>query len=87
VPIAEGYDLVALEVRVSAVSQVVAAFLDRSGGVVAMNDTQIRPSAHMELARCTGKFLVNATIGLPASHCPTDVRVLNFGTAFGAHLD
>ena len=34
-PIAEGYDLVALEVLVSAVSQVVAAFLGRSGGAVA----------------------------------------------------
>src|SRR5271167_3447556 len=64
--VAEGHDLVALEMFVSAVTQVVAAFLRRRGGAIAVNDREIQPPVLVKLAHRAGKNPLDAAIGLPA---------------------
>ena len=55
VAIAEGHDLVSLEMLVAAVSQVIAAFLRRRGGTVTVDDGEIQSPVLMKLAHRAGK--------------------------------
>ena len=80
--IAEGYDLVALQMFVAAVSEVVAAFLRGRRGAIAMNDCQVKQAVVMKPAHRASKDGIHAAIGLPATKRSIDARVMNFWVTF-----
>ena len=87
VPVAEGHDLVALEMLVTAVAEIVAAFFRRRRCAIAMNDRQIEQLVIIKPAHRAGKDGIHATVGLPAPHQPVDTRVLDFWTTFCIPFD
>jgi hypothetical protein len=76
--IAEGDDLAALQMLVSAVAEVVSAFFCRRRRAVAVDDLQIQQLILMEPAYRARKDPLDAAIGLPAPHHPVDARVVDF---------
>jgi hypothetical protein len=56
----------------SAVPQVVAALLRRSGRAVAMNDRELEQPVLVKLAHRAAENPVDAVIGLPPPQCPID---------------
>ena len=76
--IAEGDDLAALEMLVSAIPEIVATFLRRSRRAVAVDDGRVEELVLMKLMYRARKDPVDAAIGLPAPHHPVDTRVVDF---------
>jgi hypothetical protein len=85
--IAEGNDLVAFQVLMAAVPQIVASLLRCRGRAVAVNDREVEQLALMKLAHRAGKYLVDKAVGLPAPHRPIDPRVVDFWETFGIPFD
>ena len=73
--IAEGNHLVALEVLVSAASQVVAALLRGSGRAVAVNDREVEQPVLVKLAHRAGKYLVDKVV---VQFCCVGLLLLSF---------
>ena len=80
--IAQGHHLVALEMFVAAVTEVIAAFLCRRRRAIAVNDRQIRQLVIIKPAYRGRKDGLHATSGLPAAKRTVDPRVVNLGQPF-----
>ena len=87
VAIAEGHHLVALQMLVATVPEVVAAFLRRRRGAIAVNHCQVEQAVIMKPAHRASKDRIHATISLPATERPVDARMMDFGQAFCIPLD
>ncbi|KVC81140.1 hypothetical protein WL13_00530 [Burkholderia ubonensis] len=85
--ITEGHHLVALQMLVSAVTEVVAAFLRGRRRAVTVNDPKLKQRIVMKPAYRSGKNRIDATIGLPTPQRAIDARMMNFRTATGVPLD
>jgi hypothetical protein len=87
VAIAQGHHLVAFEMFVAAVAEVIAAFLRRFGRAIAVNDHQIKQLVNMKPANRAGKDGIDTTHGLPATKRPVDPRVVNLGQSLSIPVD
>jgi hypothetical protein len=81
VPIAEGDDLVALDLLVATEAEVVAAFLCRGRRAVAVDDVGVEQIGRMQRGDRTGEDPVKTALRLPVPEHPVNARVMNFRTA------
>src|ERR1700738_4427212 len=72
---------------VSAIPDVVAAFLRCSRRAVAVDDGKVQDLVLMKFMYRARKDPVDAAISLPAPHLPVDTRVVDFGAAFVISFD
>ena len=87
VAVAQGHYLVAFQMFVAAVTEVVAAFLRGRRRPIAVNDRQIKQLVMMEPAHRARKDGIHATICKPAAHRAVDTRIVNFGATCGIPFD
>ncbi|WP_176079004.1 hypothetical protein, partial [Paraburkholderia tuberum] len=75
VAIAQGHHLVALQMLVPAILEIVATFLRRRRGAVAVDDRKVKQLVLMKLLHRARKDGIDATIGLPATKRAVDARI------------
>ena len=78
----QGHYLVALEMFVAAVTEVIATFLCRRRRAIAVNDCQIKQLVIMKPAYGASKDGIHATSGVPATKRSVDPRIVNLGQSF-----
>ena len=87
VAIAQGHHLVAFQMLVAAIPEVIAAFLRGRCRAIAVNNRQIKQLVIVKPGNRTGKDGIDTTGALPAAKRPVDPRVVNLGQSLSIPVD